>query len=69
MDFNKLKENRKKYNQEIIDILSKELESGDLRFNQLIYIINETNDYFNEEPHITLKRIKEKLKIIDQVLI
>ena len=62
MDFNKLKDNRKKYNQEIIDILSKELESGDLRFNQLIYIINETNDYFNEEPQITLQRIKEKLK-------
>ena len=62
MDFNKLKENRKKYNQEIIDILSKELESGDLRFNQLIYIINETNDYFNEEPQVTLQRIKEKLK-------
>lgn len=65
MDFNKLKENRSINNKLILDILSKELESGDLRFNQLIYIINETNDYFNEEPHITLKRIKEKLKIID----
>lgn len=65
MDFNKLKENRSINNKLILDILHNQLESGDLRFNQLIYIINETNDYFNEEPHITLKRIKEKLNIID----
>lgn len=65
MDFNKLKENRSINNKLILDILYNQLESGDLRFNQLMYIINETNDYFNEEPHITLKRIKEKLKIID----
>jgi hypothetical protein len=65
MDFNKLKENRSINNKLILDILYNQLESGDLRFNQLMYIINETNDYFNEEPHITLKRIKEKLNIID----
>lgn len=65
MDFNKLKENRSINNKLILDILHNQLESGDLRFNQLMYIINETNDYFNEEPHITLKRIKEKLNIID----
>lgn len=65
MDFNKLKENRSINNKLILDILYNQLESGDLRFNQLMYIINEANDYFNEEPHITLKRIKEKLNIID----
>ena len=54
---------RQLYNKKILDLITKFLSDHPyLRFNQLIYIINETNDYFNEEPQVTLQRIKEKLK-------
>ncbi len=57
MDYKKLKQDRKLYNNLIIEKLFKILIENDLRFNQLIYLINGTKDYFNEEPKETYKRI------------
>lgn len=54
--------NRQIYNQKILDIITNYLSKYScIRFNQLMYIINETNDYFNEEPWDTYERIKNKL--------
>lgn len=54
--------NRQIYNQKILDLITKYLSKHPyIRFNQLMYIINETNDYFNEEPWDTYERIKNKL--------
>jgi hypothetical protein len=33
-----------------------------MRFNQMMYIINETKDYFNEEPWDTYERLKKALQ-------
>lgn len=60
MDFKKLKERRTEYNKLVVEKINKILENSDLRFNQLMYIINGTDDHFNEEPWVTLKRIDEK---------
>lgn len=54
--------NRQIYNQKILDLITNFLSNNPyIRFNQLMYIINETNDYFNEEPWDTYERIKDKL--------
>jgi hypothetical protein len=55
-----LLEKREKYNQLIIDYINYKLNNSQIRFNQLMYIINETKDYFNEEPWETWERIKGK---------
>lgn len=61
MDFKKLQEKREQHNSLILNKLHDILDKNpDLRFNQLMYIINDTNDYFNEEPWVTYKRISEK---------
>jgi hypothetical protein len=57
---------RDDYNRRILDTISKILDKcPDLRFNQIMYIVNEQRDYFNEEPWITLDRINEKFKNTD----
>lgn len=57
---------RDDYNRRILDTISKILDKcPELRFNQIMYIINEQRDYFNEEPWITLDRINEKFKNTD----
>ena len=38
------------------------LRYPDLRFNQVIWSINNGEDCFNEEPEITLEKIKKYLK-------
>lgn len=54
--------NRQIYNQKILDLITNYLSKYScIRFNQLMYIINETNDYFNKEPWDTYERIKNKL--------
>lgn len=57
---------RDDYNRRILDTISKILDKcPELRFNQIMYIVNEQRDYFNEEPWITLDRINEKFKNTD----
>lgn len=54
--------NRQIYNQKILDLITKYLSKYPcIRFNQLIYIINGTKDYFNEEPWDTYERLKKAL--------
>ena len=55
-----LLEKRQEYNQLIIDYINFKLNDSQIRFNQLMYIINETKDYFYEEPWETWERIKRK---------
>lgn len=63
MDFQKLKEERIEYNNKIIELISNFLNNhNDIRFNQLMYILNNTVDYFNEEPQITYKRFLDTLQ-------
>ena len=63
MDFQKLKVERKEYNNKIIELISNFLDThNDIRFNQLMYILNNTVDYFNEEPKITYKRFLNTLQ-------
>ena len=58
---------RDDYNRRILDTISKILDRcPELRFNQIMYIINEQRDYFNEEPWITLDRINEKFNKKDE---
>lgn len=64
--FNELFFKRRKYNNEILDRISLILNNTNLRFNQLMYIINEQEDYFNEEPWETLKRIDERLNLTEE---
>ncbi len=55
--------NRQIYNQKILDLITNYLSKYPcIRFNQLMYIINETNDYFNEEPWDTYERLKKALQ-------
>lgn len=59
-----LKANRELYNNKILDLLSGFLkENPDIRFNQLMFILNGTSDHFNEEPEITFNRFSKKLII------
>ena len=69
MDWNKIKKDRRKANLELINILRDIVmdEKCDLRLGQLIIFLQtgNKNDFFNEEPQITLKRWKETKKKID----
>lgn len=51
-------------NELILQLLGEYLrgEGRGLRFNQLMYILNGTEDYFHEEPAETLARFRAKLK-------
>lgn len=50
-------------NHECLEFISNELKKNpDLRFNQLMYILNGTDDWFNEEPSKTLSRWKKLMK-------
>ena len=71
MDWKKFREDRRKANLELLDILRDiiENERTDFRLGQLIMVLQtgNKNDFFNEEPQITLKRwkeAKEKMKIV-----
>lgn len=60
-NFKQLIRQRETYNEKILNELCKILnENPELRFNQIMYILNETNDYFNEEPKITYERLVNK---------
>lgn len=50
-------------NELILQLLGEYLrgDGRDLRFNQLMYILNSTEDYFHEEPAETLARFSAKL--------
>lgn len=51
------------YNLRVLDLLKTVfLSYPDLRFNQVIWSINNGEDCFNEEPEITLEKIKKYLK-------
>lgn len=53
---------RIKYNSAIIKLIENYLSKyPDLRFNQLMYILNGTDDFFNEEPKQTYSRFYKKL--------
>lgn len=54
--------NRQIYNQKILDYITEFLGRHPyIRFNQLMYVINGTDDFYAEEPWDTYKRIKNKL--------
>lgn len=54
-------------NIECLSLLIKTLKNNpDLRIEQLLFILDESKDYFNEEPNITLNRWKNKLKKYDR---
>lgn len=54
---------RQTYNQKILDYITEFLSRHPyIRFNQLMYIINGTADFFAEEPWETYKRIKNILQ-------
>ena len=51
------------YNLRVLELLKTIfLSYPDLRFNQVIWRINNGEDCFNEEPEITLEKIKKYLK-------
>lgn len=51
------------YNLRVLELLKTVfLSYPDLRFNQVIWGINNGEDCFNEEPEITLEKIKKYLK-------
>lgn len=51
------------YNLRVLELLKTVfLSYPDLRFNQVIWSINNGEDCFNEEPDITLEKIKKYLK-------
>lgn len=51
------------YNLRVLELLKTVfLNYPDLRFNQVIWSINNGEDCFNEEPEVTLEKIKEYLK-------
>lgn len=64
-------ESRPEFNKKIIELLERVLVDGELtdcralRFNQLMYILNGTEDFFNEEPTDTYRRFKKTLKITE----
>lgn len=53
-------EKRRHDNELIMQLLGAHLQSEgqELRFNQLMYILNSTEDYFHEEPAETLARYR-----------
>lgn len=54
---------RRQYNEQILQLLSEYLRGAgrELRFNQLMFILNQTQDYFYEEPEETLRRFRALL--------
>lgn len=51
------------YNLRVLELLKTVfLSYPDLRFNQVIWSINNGEDCFNEEPEVTLEKIKKYLK-------
>ena len=55
--------NRQIYNQKILDYIIEFLGKHPyMRFNQMMYILNKTNDYFHEEPWDTYERLKKALQ-------
>lgn len=55
--------NRQIYNQKILDYIIEFLGKHPyMRFNQMMYIINGTKDYFNEKPWDTYERLKKALQ-------
>lgn len=51
------------YNLRVLELLKTIfLSYPDLRFNQVIWSINNGEDCFNEEPEVTLGKIKKYLK-------
>ena len=51
------------YNLRVLELLKTIfLSYPDLRFNQVIWSINNGENCFNEEPEITLEKIKKYLK-------
>lgn len=50
-------------NELILQMLGEYLrgEGRALRFNQLMYILNGTEDYFHEKPEVTLARFRARL--------
>lgn len=55
---------RQHNNEQILQLLSEYLrgEGRELRFNQLMFILNQTQDYFYEEPEETLRRFRATLQ-------
>lgn len=55
---------RQRYNEQVLQLLSEYLrgEGRELRFNQLMFILNQTQDYFYEEPEETLRRFRATLQ-------
>lgn len=58
-------EKRRHDNEQILQLLDEYLqrEGRELRFNQLMYMLNGTEDYFHEEPAETLARYRATLKL------
>lgn len=55
-----MKNNRKKYNKEILEVIFKMIDLyPDLRFRQILGILQLDSDGFYEEPEETYKHIKE----------
>lgn len=52
------------HNEQILQLLSEYLrgEGKELRFNQLMFILNQTQDYFYEEPEETLRSFRATLQ-------
>lgn len=59
MDFQKLKEERISDNQKVAEKILELCTKYDLRFMQMIDNLNHNGDFFNEEPHNTLQRLKD----------
>ena len=64
MNMNDFDKRRAYYNAEIIKLLKEYLDGkgSQLRFCQLISILNQDEDYFYEEPEQTVARFKEQLQ-------
>lgn len=52
------------HNEQILQLLSEYLrgEGKELRFNQLMFILNQTQDYFYEESEETLRNFRATLQ-------
>lgn len=63
MDWKKFREDRRKANLEIVELLKNffENEEQDMRFGQLMEVLNMSRDLdlFSEEPQKTLERYKK----------
>lgn len=59
MDFQKLKEERISDNKKVAEKIVELCTKYDLRFMQMIDNLNHNGDFFYEEPHDTLQRLKD----------